>query len=268
MSEESTRRSPKEHVEEAAPAPEEPGSVDHDSVDHDSGDHDDVSVDVNDARDVAGYASVESGDRAADETGTAEAGESATVTLSADEHARFLEAARERQVYLDELRRVKADFENYQKRVRRERPSWEAQAVRGFVQDFLSFVDNFERALQMTESSTLESLSEGVRMIYQMVVTTLEDHGVKAIDALGQPFDPAFHEAMSQMETDDAEQDGKIIEVHQKGYLHGNIVIRPARVVVGRRRPEVPEALGDDDPDTPGEVVDPPENACEETGPE
>ena len=256
MSEESTRRNRKENAEAAAPAPEEPGS------------HEDGSVDVKGARDVAGNASAESGNRVAGETQTAEAGESAAVTLTADEHARLLEAARERQVYLDELRRVKADFENYQKRVRRERPSWEAQAVRGFVQDFLSFVDNFERALQMTESSSLESVNEGVRMIYQMVVTTLEGHGVKAIDSLGQPFDPAFHEAISQIETDDAEQDGKVIEVHQKGYLHGDFVIRPARVVVGRRRPKVPEALSEDDPEAPSEEVDPPEKASEEAGPE
>jgi molecular chaperone GrpE len=156
------------------------------------------------------------------------------VTLSRGEYDDLLRKAREHALFLDELRRAKADFENYQKRVRRERPTWEAQAMRPFLRDVVGVVDDFERAMEATDAATVETLREGVGLIYRMVHQTLEAHHVEEIPALGQPFDPEFHEAVRQVPSERPEDDGVVLEVHQKGYAHRGAVLRPAKVGVGK----------------------------------
>ncbi len=169
--------------------------------------------------------------------------------LSPDELKSLLKRSEERDVYLDELRRMKAEFDNYQKRVRRERPGWEAQAVRRLIQDLLPIIDTFERAMESAENATVESLAEGVSMTLTMALQTLESHKVKEIQAKGEEFDPNFHEAILQMPTDDPELDGKVIDVQQKGYTHGDAIVRPSKVVVGKAQTPAKDSKSDSDKD-------------------
>lgn len=173
-----------------------------------------------------------------------EAGAGSEFELSPEELESLLKRAEERDRYLDELRRMKAEFDNYQKRVRRERPGWEAQAVRKLVADLLPVIDNFERALEATEKATVESLAQGVSMTLQMALQMLENHKVREIEADGQPFDPQFHEAILQVPTEDLDRDGKVVDVQQKGYLHGDAIVRPARVIVAKASSPTADADG------------------------
>ena len=164
------------------------------------------------------------------------------VPPDAEAYQMLVENAAKAELYLNELLRVKADLDNYQKRVRRERPSWEATAVRGVVRDLLPILDNFERAIDMSGEGETDSgdagesskFVEGVRMIFQMLKKTFDDHGVEEIEALGKPFDPDLHEAVFEMPTPDRET-GEVIEVQQKGFVHREFVVRPSLVVVAKK---------------------------------
>jgi len=147
----------------------------------------------------------------------------------------LVERAAKAEIYRQEILRVKADLDNYQKRVRRERPSWEATAVRSFIRDLLPVVDNFERALETSgDAPDAETLLAGVRMIYQMLEKALADHGVVEIDAIDRTFDPAVHEAVFEAPVSDRET-GAILDVQQRGYLHRDVIVRPALVVVAKK---------------------------------
>ena len=141
----------------------------------------------------------------------------------------------ERDLLVGELLRTRADLDNYQKRVRRERPNWEDHAVRRFVADIIPVVDNFELALASAarESTDAESLRQGIQMIYQLLQKALADNGVEEIAPLGQPFDPEFHEAVAEEDVSDR-RTGDVVGVQQNGYVHKGVVVRPARVVVAR----------------------------------
>jgi molecular chaperone GrpE len=143
--------------------------------------------------------------------------------------------AEERDLFLDELLRAKADLDNYRKMVKRDRPGWEAQAVRGLIKDLLPIVDNFERALESCAAGPAAgSLEEGIRLIYGMLRDFLKANAVREIEALDRPFDPQFHHAVQQVETLDPARDGAVVEVFEKGYTHGNVVVRPAQVAVAK----------------------------------
>jgi molecular chaperone GrpE len=157
------------------------------------------------------------------------------VSLSREEYDDLKGKVAERDLYRNELLRAKADFENYQKRVRKDRPQWEDQAVRRFLRDLLPAIDNFERALDTAGAGTAtpESLEEGIRLTHQMMKSVLADHAVEEIRALGEPFNPELHEAVLEEEVSDRPT-GEVVDVLQKGYRHGETVLRPSRVKVAR----------------------------------
>jgi molecular chaperone GrpE len=146
------------------------------------------------------------------------------------------EKAARSDLYKDELLRARADLDNYQKRVRRERPAWEAHAVRGLIKDLLPVLDNLERALKAVESGQMppESLAEGVRLIHQMFQKALRSHDVVEIEALDHSFDPELHEALAEEELPDRET-GQVIAVHQRGYVHKGVVVRPSQVKIAKK---------------------------------
>ncbi len=176
------------------------------------------------------------------ETGDAGGAGDDLASLTEETYRDLVARAAERDKFLDELRRARADFENFQKRIRRERPDWEKNGLRQLAADLLPIQDNFERALEGAESSASEAFREGVELIRQELLRALEAHDIRPMKALGEPFDPKLHDAVQQIETDD-ESDGLVVEVVQKGYLHGDVVLRPARVVVGRKREAVPDTF-------------------------
>ena len=138
--------------------------------------------------------------------------------------------AADAQRYLDNWRRAEADFENYKKRIEQERADAAKFAGQPCIINILPILDDLDRAFKaVPEKLTHSTWTDGIRLIHRKLQSTLEAQGVNEIKALGENFDPSVHEAVGQM----AGEDGKVIEVAQKGYkLHGR-VIRPAFVIVG-----------------------------------
>jgi molecular chaperone GrpE len=142
----------------------------------------------------------------------------------------------ERDEYYDLLLRKTAEFDNYRKRIERERTSVQQSAAADLISELLPLVDDLERALSVdTESAGADTYRAGVELIHRQLLSLLEKRGVAAIDALGAQFDPEFHQAVATGPADDNEHpDGSVIEEHRRGYtLHGRL-LRPAMVKVAK----------------------------------
>jgi molecular chaperone GrpE len=146
-----------------------------------------------------------------------------------------LEAARAESKRLrDQLLRTAADFDNFKKRSRKETQDAERRAREDFLRDLLPVFDNLERAALHAESATdLKALGDGIGMVVRMFVDTLARLGVERVQAVGQPFDPALHEAVQQLETTEHPPGSVAAEV-QPGYRMGDRLVRPAMVVVAK----------------------------------
>jgi molecular chaperone GrpE len=129
----------------------------------------------------------------------------------------------------DRLLRLAADFENYKKRVARERQEYVALANERLLAELLPIVDDLERALNAAEQHEEAQLEEGVRLVHRSLAGLLERHGVTPIETDGK-FDPHVHEALLSQPSE--AEEGSVIDVVQKGYKLGDRVVRPARVVV------------------------------------
>src|SRR5258708_4348976 len=103
--------------------------------------------------------------------------------------------ARQRDDYLDQLRRAQAEFANYQKRARAQADSDRQYFVGGLALDLVGVLDNFERATEAARASGASVIVEGLDMVHKQLMTALAKHGIEPIAALGQPFDPNQHEA-------------------------------------------------------------------------
>lgn len=146
-----------------------------------------------------------------------------------DLDALLSDAQKERDEYLDLARRTKADFENYRKRVAADVQAAQARGKIEVAREVIDAVDNLERALAAAGEG--ESLSAGVEMVLGGLRETLARNGVEAVDPKGEKFDPNRHEALSTQPVEGAES-GTVVEVLQKGYVLGEQLVRPARVVV------------------------------------
>lgn len=138
------------------------------------------------------------------------------------------EVRREHDMYL----RALADFDNYRKRVERERAAEIHRGKREIIRSLLEVVDSFDRALDhMTGAPS--SVSEGMQAIYRKMMSLLEAQGVTPLESLGELFNPEMHEAIGSVETD-AYESGTVADEVQRGYRWGDEVLRPARVRVVR----------------------------------
>ena len=134
----------------------------------------------------------------------------------------------------ERLLRVAADFDNYKKRAAREKEEWVKFANEDLIKSILPSVDNLERAVNHSEKTEdIQSLVEGIKLTLQQLLQTLYKFGVSPIESLGKPFDPAVHEAMLVVETDQQEAN-RVVEEFQKGYLLNNRLLRPATVSVSK----------------------------------
>ena len=140
----------------------------------------------------------------------------------------------ERDEYLNDLKRVAAEFENYRKRVLRDRESLVARAHERLVKELLPVLDDLERALAAAEEHEEAKLEEGVRLVHRELAAALEREGLAEIETNGR-FDPHVHEALLSQPSD--AEEGAVLEVVQKGYRLGDRVLRPARVVVAAAPP-------------------------------
>jgi len=146
-----------------------------------------------------------------------------------EERAALLE--KERDEYLNDLKRVAADFENYRKRVARDQEGLVARAHERLVKELLPVLDDLERALEAAAQHEEAKLEEGVRLVHRELVEALAREGLVEVETDGQ-FDPHVHEALVSQPSE--REDGSVIEVLQKGYRLGDRVLRPARVVVSQ----------------------------------
>jgi len=141
------------------------------------------------------------------------------------------DAQREKEEYLDLARRTKADFENFRKRVAADVQAAQARGKIEVAREVVDAVDNLERALETAGEGGGEGLGAGVEMVLGGLRETLKRHGIEAVDPKGEKFDPNQHEALSTMPVEGTDS-GTVVEVMQKGYVLGEQLIRPARVVV------------------------------------
>ena len=136
----------------------------------------------------------------------------------------------------DQLLRLQADFDNFRKRALKERNEVLHYGHQNLVKELLSVVDNLERAIghaRTSEGGELGGFLQGVELVQRELLGALERHGVGRVEARGQLFDPAVHEAMAQM-PDASAAPGTVLEVLQEGYRLRDRLLRPARVVVAR----------------------------------
>jgi molecular chaperone GrpE len=130
--------------------------------------------------------------------------------------------------------RLQAEFDNSRKRLEREKVEMVKYANSNMLEELLPIIDNFELGLQAAATATdAKSIALGMKMVKAQLDKFLEESGVEAINAVGNPFDPNLHEAVSQQESADHE-DGTVIEQSRKGYKIGDRLIRPATVVVAQ----------------------------------
>lgn len=130
----------------------------------------------------------------------------------------------------DKVKRQMAEFDNYRKRTEKEKASMYIVGAKDIVEKILPVVDNFERGLAMAEGSE-DPFVEGMEKIYKQLMTTLDEMGVKPIEAVGQEFNPDFHNAVMHVEDEEAGEN-VIVEEFQKGYLYKDFVVRHSMVKV------------------------------------
>jgi len=143
----------------------------------------------------------------------------------------------------DRLLRITADFENFKKRVARERQEAITYANVSLLQKLLPVLDNFEMALSAAGNApeaAAQSLQAGVAMIASQLRAALTEAGLEEIDAAGKPFDPNFHEAVAQQDAADVPE-GHVVQQLRKGYKLRDRLLRPASVIVARKPSSAPE---------------------------
>ena len=140
--------------------------------------------------------------------------------------------------------RLTADFDNFRKRAQRDKDEARQFANQGLLERLLPILDNFEMALTAVKDAD-SSVRDGVQMILDQLLSVLKESGVEPVDALGQPFDPNLHEALSQEETTEAEE-GTVVQQVQCGYKLNDRLVRPARVVVAKTPGTAEEAPTED----------------------
>lgn len=155
-----------------------------------------------------------------------------------DAPAAKLQAAEEqaRENY-DRLLRISAEFDNYKKRTTREMQDVVKYATEKMARELLIVVDNLERAIEAAGADRTDDdpLIKGIHLTLSEVLKILEQHKVQPIQALGQPFDPAFHQAMMQEEVNDKPTNTVVREM-QKGYMMHDRLLRPSMVVVSKAK--------------------------------
>ena len=140
----------------------------------------------------------------------------------------------ERDAYLDHLRRLKAEFENYRKRVQRDNEELRLRAAEAVVESLLPVMDNMGRALHAAAAHEEGQLVAGVELVAGQLKGTLEGHGLEALDVEpGALFDPTVHEAILTQESDEFDE-GQVTQVLEHGYLLHGRLLRPAKVIVSR----------------------------------
>ena len=135
----------------------------------------------------------------------------------------------------DKYLRLFADFDNYKKRVAKERLELTKEAGKDIVMNLLPVLDDFERAVKTIEDSDdINAVKEGLGLIFHKLKKNLEQKGLAEMESLGKDFDPDFHEAVTEIPAPSDEEKGKVLDEIEKGYYLNEKIIRYAKVVVGK----------------------------------
>jgi molecular chaperone GrpE len=132
----------------------------------------------------------------------------------------------------DRYLRLAAEFDNYRKRINRERSELSDRAQASFVARLLDVLDDMDRLVASDPATPLPSLRAGLSAVDRKLSKTLEDAGVERIDPVGTPFDPSLHEAVSTLPAPDPSQDQQVSATFTPGYRFKGVLVRPARVQV------------------------------------
>jgi len=166
----------------------------------------------------------------ADRQPEAEAAEAVDELTALRQHVDELRAQADE--WLDKYRRIGADFSNYRKRQERDREQQDLEVRKRVLERFLPIAEDFRRALQHMPTDPVEAQwAQGVALIASKIDTMLGDFQVQAMEALGQPFDPSYHQALLR-EASSEYPAGIVMEELEKGYMIGNQVLKPALVKV------------------------------------
>jgi molecular chaperone GrpE len=144
------------------------------------------------------------------------------------------EAQRQRDEYLDHLRRERAEFENFRRRVTKERMEALDRGAEQVVTSLLHVLDTFGFALSAAREHPEDQLAKGVEMVHAELVSTLKQAGLEEIEGVGEHFDPMHHEAMMQVEAHPPIDEPTVVEVLRPGYRFKGRVLRPASVKVAK----------------------------------
>jgi len=137
----------------------------------------------------------------------------------------------EKEELMQTMIRRQADFENYRKRIERERDEERRRGTERLLEDLVPVLDAFDRALRAHDNPAYEEYRKGLELIYRQLWETAAKHGLERIEASGKAFDPRFHQAIERVETTE-HPEGTIVEVLQDGYLFHGRVLRPSIVRV------------------------------------
>jgi len=144
------------------------------------------------------------------------------------------------EIAIGQYQRVSADYANFQKRVPKQIADTICYEKERIIKTLLPALDNFEHTLQNADSAdNSDVFVKGIRIIYDQMLDIIKSHGVEQIEAPGEKFDPALHEAMMQ-KTEPEKEDNTVLEEFQKGYKLNGRVIRPSKVIVNKLTTEQP----------------------------
>lgn len=162
------------------------------------------------------------------------------VTLTGEDHKKLTEQAEKSAEYWDRFVRLNAEFDNFKKRAARDRLEAIKYANESLLETLIPTLDNFEMAMMAVESASadsIDSLKQGITMVHKQLRDVIKEAGMEEIDAANQSFDPAWHEAISQQESDEVPE-GQVIQQVRKGYKLKDRLIRPANVIVAKAKGE------------------------------
>lgn len=135
----------------------------------------------------------------------------------------------------DKYLRLVAEFDNYKKRTVKERIDLIRNASQELIQELIVILDDFDRAKRISEEQKNEQIfPEGMRLVHQKLLGLLQSKGLEAMETTGKLFDPQNHEAITEIETSNADMKGKVFDTIEKGYLLNHKIIRFAKVVVAK----------------------------------
>lgn len=135
--------------------------------------------------------------------------------------------------YLEDLQRLQAEFENYIKRINKEKEEFVKIATRNLVLKLINVLDDFRKVLEeIKKTDDKEEISKGIDMVFKEMNKIMEEEGVKVIEYLDKKFDPNFHEVIKYVESE--KEEGTVIKEVQKGYLLNDKVLRPTKVIIAK----------------------------------